>query len=137
MKRDRDERPEIEMKREERRYDFLEKRLKSKSPPDDLSHKDSRTIACGRIIRSKVQISIFSIIYMIRIPSFGPWELIQNEFSGRTVFKSVRFMSEVFAHQTSRRGDSDQERYARKVAWDLSKKHKLKNSDRTTFCTLC
>ena len=46
-----------------------------------------KNILFGRIIRSKVQnLTVFSIIYMIRIRFFGPGELIQKYFSAPQFF---------------------------------------------------
>ena len=45
MKRDRDERREIEMKREERGNNFVERCLNQKNLPDEMSHNDSKKIS--------------------------------------------------------------------------------------------
>ena len=47
-----------------------------KNPPDEFSHNDSIKITFGRTIRSNL--TVFSVIYMIRIRIYGPRELIQN-----------------------------------------------------------
>ena len=59
------------------------------NPPDELAQNVSKKkkIPFGRIIppffSEKVQnLTVFSVIYMIRIRFFGPGELIQNYFSG-------------------------------------------------------
>ena len=54
------------------------------NPPDELAQNVSKNpfrTNYSSIFSSKVQnLTVFSIIYMIRIRFFGPRELIQNEF---------------------------------------------------------
>ena len=75
------------MKRDERKDDFFEKNVSELSnPPDELaqnvSKKNPFRTNYSPIFPSKVQnLTVFPIIYMIRIRFFGPGELIQNEFS--------------------------------------------------------
>ena len=74
------------MKRERGGF-FLKKNVSEPSnPPDELaqhvSKKNPRRTNYSSIFLSKVQnLTVFSIIYMIRIRFFGPGELIQNGFS--------------------------------------------------------
>ena len=72
--------------RDERRDDFFQKNSRPSNPPDELaqnvSKKNPRRTNYSSIFSSKVQnLTVFSIIYMIRIRFFGPVELIQNGFS--------------------------------------------------------
>ena len=63
---------------------FLRKNVSELSnPPDELAENVSEKNPChSSIFPSKVQnLTVFSIIYMIRIRFFGPQELIQNGFS--------------------------------------------------------
>ena len=65
---------------------FYKKISEPSNPPDELAQHVSKKIPVGRIVPpffpSKVQnLTVFSIIYMIRIRFFGPGELIQNGFS--------------------------------------------------------
>ena len=87
-----------EIKRTDKRQDektktkeimiFLEKNVwEPSNPPDELaqhvSKKKSLSDALFLHFSSKVQnLTVFSIIYMIRIRFFGPGELIQRHFSG-------------------------------------------------------
>ena len=81
------------MKRERWRKDdfFFKKNVSGHSnPPDELaqnvSKKNPRRTNYSSIFSAKVQnLTVFSFIYMIRIRFFGPGELIQNYFFGRTV----------------------------------------------------
>ena len=74
------------MKRNERKDDFCQKNVSRPSnPPDELAQNVSKknrfwTNYCS-IFSSKVQnLTVFSIIYMIRIRFFGPRELVQKYF---------------------------------------------------------
>ena len=71
--------------RDERKDDFVEKCLKPEKPPDELAQNVAKKIPFGRIIphfSSNVQnLTVFSIVYMIRIRFFGPRELIKRFFS--------------------------------------------------------
>ena len=64
---------------------FLKNVSRPSNPPDELAQSVSKKIPPGRIIPpffSKVQnLTVFSIIYMIRIRFFGPGELNQRTFS--------------------------------------------------------
>ena len=70
----------------EKRIFFVKNVSEPSNPPDELaqnvSKKNHRRTNCSSIFPSKVQnLTVFSIIYMIRIRFFGPGELIQNGFS--------------------------------------------------------
>ena len=75
---------EIEMKE---KMNFCQKKVSRPSnPPDELAQNVSKTnpfrTQYSSIFSSKVQnLTVFLIIYMIRIRFFGPGELIQNGFS--------------------------------------------------------
>ena len=71
-------------KRRERRQDERQekKNVSNHNPPDGISSKCFEKILFGRIFRSKVQnLTVFSIIHMIRIRFIGPRELIKRYFS--------------------------------------------------------
>ena len=58
-------------RRDERRDDFVE----HPNPPDELAQNVSKKIPFGRICPTKLQnLTVFSIICMIRIRFFRPWE---------------------------------------------------------------
>ena len=68
---------------------FFKKNVSRPSnPPDELAQNVSKKknpfrMNYSSIFSAKVQnLTVFSIIYMIRIRFFGPGELIQNYFSG-------------------------------------------------------
>ena len=75
------------MKRNESKDFFSKKKVSEpSSPPDELaqnvSKKNPRRTNYSSIFSSKVQnLTVFSIIHMIRIRFFEPGELIQNWFS--------------------------------------------------------
>ena len=74
-----------EMKRGEKTF-VLKNVSRASNPPDELaqhvSKKNPRRTNYSSFFSSKVQnLTVFSIIYMIRIRFFGPVELIQNGFS--------------------------------------------------------
>ena len=77
----------MERDRDEKKDDFFEKNVSELSnPPDELaqnvSKKNPFRTNYSSIFPSKVQnLTVFSIIYTIRIRFFGPGELIQNGFS--------------------------------------------------------
>ena len=74
----------MEMKRHERKDDFFAKNVSEPSnPPDELaqnvSKKNPFRTNCSSMFSSKVQnLTVFPIIYMLRIRFFGPGELIQK-----------------------------------------------------------
>ena len=79
------------MKRDERKDDFLFlKNVREPSnPPDELAQNVSKKSFSDELLLifpSKVQnLTVFSIIHMIRIRFFGPRALIQRSFFGRMV----------------------------------------------------
>ena len=85
MRRSR-ENEKIEMKRDERKDVFSRKKVSRPSnPPDELAQKcfekKSPSDEVFLHFSSKVQnLTVFSIIYMIRIRFFGPEELIKRTF---------------------------------------------------------
>ena len=65
---------------------FSKNCLRTPNPPDELVQNVSKKITLFLHFSSKVQnLTVFSIIHMIRIRCFGPRELIQRFFFGRTV----------------------------------------------------
>ena len=69
MKRDRDERREIEMKREERRNDFVEKCIKPRKSARRFSSTcfEQKSPSDEFFVEKFRILPVFSIIYMIRI----------------------------------------------------------------------
>ena len=63
---------------------FLEKKFLNSIPSDELAQNVSKKSLSDEFFlcfTSKVQnLTVFSMIYMIRIPFFGPGELIQRYF---------------------------------------------------------
>ena len=89
MKKKREhERDNEEREREMKRSEFFQKNVSEPSnPPAELaqnvSKKNPFRTNYSSIFSEKVQnLTVFSIIYMIRIRFFGQRELIQNYFSG-------------------------------------------------------
>ena len=96
-----EKRREIEMKRNERKDDFFEKKKNvsgPSNPPDELAQNVSKKITVGRIIPpffcNSSESGRFSIIYMIRIRFFGPGELNQKGVTGGTVLRSQHDVQE-------------------------------------------